>query len=123
MAVFSFVVQSKGNPVPYKRTTQKAKWTDTEYKRYQEWKSKVVADFVKEFKKFPYQILKPNVKYYVEIEVFYMNKAHGDTDNVFKGILDAIFTKPLSDKYVCGSMDYFYDAKNPRVEIIILEQC
>jgi Holliday junction resolvase RusA-like endonuclease len=118
----NFTVKSSSNPVPYKRTTQKAKWTDTEYKKYQEWKSKIMRDFITAFKKFPHQIFKPKTKYYVEIIVYYKDKTHGDTDNVYKGVLDAIFVKPLNDKYIAGSMDYFYDTKNPRVEIKFLEE-
>ena len=112
-----YTVNTDDNPVPYKRTTQRAKFVDKEYQRYQKWKAKVLSDFIKAFKTYPHRVFQHKKKYYVDIVVYYKNKAHGDTDNVYKGILDAIFAKPLNDKYICGSMDYFYDKDNPRVEI------
>lgn len=112
-----YTVKTNINPVPYKRTTQRAKFADKEYKKYQQWKLKVVGEFIKEFKTYPHRVFEPKTKYYVDIIIYYKDKTHGDSDNVFKGILDAIFAKPLNDKYICGSMDYFYDKENPRVEI------
>ena len=64
-------------------------------------------------------MLEKDKKYYVDVVAYYKDKKHGDTDNVAKGINDAIFQKPLSDKYVAGSYDFFYDKENPRVEIKI----
>lgn len=110
------------NPVPYKRTTQRQKFKDTEYHKYLSWKSKVVATFVTKFRKQPHVVFEPNKKYYVNIKAYYKNKTHGDTDNIAKGINDAIFAKPLNDKYIAGSYDYDYDKDNPRVEIEILEK-
>jgi len=103
-----FEVHSSHNPIPYKRTTQKQKWTDREYKKYQIYKSLIIAEFVKETGKFPYQILSKNTKYHVGVLATYKDKRHGDTDNVAKGVNDAIFSKPLSDKFVAGSYDYQY---------------
>lgn len=120
----NFVVYTKsgGNPVPYKRTTQKQMFVDKRYKIYTNWKAHVVATFIKEFKTYPKNVFKPKIKYYVDIIVYYKDMTHGDTDNVFKGILDALFAKPLNDKYIAGSMDYFYDKENPRVEIKISQE-
>ena len=107
------------NPVPYKRTTQRQKYRDTNYNKYQDWKNRIITEFIKKYNKYPHQILKPNKKYYVNIMCYYKDRTHGDTDNIFKGILDSIFQKPLNDKYITGSMDYEYDIRNPRVEITI----
>ncbi len=107
------------NPVPYKRTTQKQKFVCKEYQKYMKWKSLVIVSFVKAFKNTPFNMLEKDKKYYVDIVAYYKDKRHGDTDNIAKGINDAIFQKPLSDKYIAGTYDFFYDKENPRVEIKI----
>lgn len=109
------------NPVPYKRTTQKQKFKDSEYQKYLSWKMKVIRAFVDKFKKLPKNVFSKDDKYYVNIIAYYKDKTHGDTDNIAKGINDAIFQKPLNDKYIAGSYDFFYDKNNPRVEVEILE--
>lgn len=106
--LFLFFVKSPCNPVPYKRTTQKQKFRDADYHRYIEWKNYIVSEFAKNTGKLPHMALEKNKKYYVDVLAAYCNKAHGDTDNVAKGVNDALFQKPLSDKYVAGSYDYFY---------------
>lgn len=107
------------NPIPYKRTTQKQKFKDVDYKRYTVWKQIILAEFIKTFGKYPHQLLAKNKKYYVQILIYNKDKTHGDSDNQYKAVLDAIFAKPLNDKYIAGSMDYYYDKNNPRVEIEI----
>ena len=109
------------NPVPYKRTTQRQKYVDKNYKQYLIWKSIVWQQFADQIGDRPDLILDKSKKYYVGIVAYYKDKKHGDTDNVAKGINDAIFQKPLSDKYVSGSYDYSYDKNNPRVEVEIRE--
>ncbi len=110
------------NPVPYKRTTQRQKFKDVEYQKYQVWKTKVISAFADKFKKLPHNIFSKDEKYYVNIKAFYKDRTHGDTDNIAKGINDAIFQKPLNDKYIAGSYDFDYDKSNPRVEVEILEK-
>ena len=117
----TFTVTHHTNPVPYKRTTQRAKFVSKDYARYKEWKNKIYVAFIGAFKKPPHKILKNDTKYYVDVMVYYKDKKHGDTDNIGKGVNDAIFQKPLSDKYVAGSFDFDYDKNNPRVEIKIIE--
>tara|TARA_R110001606_G_scaffold2504_5_gene10987 strand:- start:4356 stop:4727 length:372 start_codon:yes stop_codon:yes gene_type:complete len=120
--IYSFTVKcDNSNPVPYKRTTQRQKFVDKEYKKYVVWKNKVVAKFILEFTKYPHNLLEKDKKYYVDVVAYYKDKKHADTDNVAKGINDAIFQKPLNDKYVAGSYDFSYDKENPRVEITIKE--
>ena len=121
MLPVTFTVTCDGcNPIPYKRTTQRQKFVDNGYKKYLAWKELVYWSFVKQIKKQPSKVFKSGEKYYAIITVYYMDKTHGDTDNVTKGILDAIFQKPLTDKFIAGFFDYFYDKKNPRVEVTFL---
>lgn len=119
--MIKLIVSTGKNPTPYKRTTQKQKFVDEGYKKYTAYKALIVAEFIKEYKCYPHKVLKPNTKYYVNVVAYYKDKTHGDTDNVAKGVNDALFAKPLSDKYISGSYDYFYDKENPRLEIEIVE--
>ena len=119
--MIKFTVSNGKNPTPYKRTTQRQKFVDEGYKKYNQYKALIVAEFAKQYKCLPHKLLKPNTKYYVNITAYYKDKTHADTDNVAKGVNDALFQKPLSDKYISGSYDYFYDKINPRLEIEILE--
>lgn len=118
--ILKFTVKCNNhNPIPYKRTTQKQKFKDQDYHRYLCWKDAIITEFMLKFNKYPYQILAKNKKYYIDIVAYYKDKTHGDTDNVAKGINDALFQSPLNDKYIAGSYDYKYDKDNPRVEIEI----
>jgi hypothetical protein len=115
--MLKFIVS--GQPVPYKRTTQSAKF-NPKYKVYQQYKDRVVASFLDQCKG-NWGCPKPLTtvrgrKTKVDIVIYFKNYAHGDPDNIFKAIADSLFT---CDKYICGSFDYFYDANNPRVEITI----
>ncbi len=132
MGEWSFVVTSEefGNPVPYKRTTQgtakRIGWSKDDavlnYKKYLHWKKHVRSCFIDFFGEPPESVLKKNTKYYVDVMIYYKDKKGGDPDNIGKGIKDAIFAKPLNDKYCSDSNDYsFEEAKNPRVEITIRE--
>lgn len=121
MNTLSFTISTGNNPVPYKRTTQRQKYVCKEYKKYNDYKSAIIRDFTKVYKKPPSLILEKDRKYYLDITIFYKDKTHGDSDNVFKGIADALFQKPLNDKYIAGSFDFFYDKANPRVEVEIFE--
>jgi len=58
----------------------------------------------------------PSKKIYMNIKLYHADKKHGDGDNYWKAIADAIFTQ---DKYVAGSFDFFY-ADVPRVEVEII---
>lgn len=108
-----------GQPVPYKRTTQAAKFC-AKYKAYQEYKDLVIAAFLEQCKgNWGYPKPLTTVKGHktrVDIKIYFKNFAHGDGDNVFKAIADSLFA---CDKYVIGSFDFDYDAKNPRVEVRI----
>jgi len=117
----TIVVRTGGNPVPYKRTTQRQKYADSDYRRYIEYKSIVVAEFVASTGRMPHMMLQKNRKYAVETKAYFKDRKHADMSNVHKGAEDAIFAKPLNDKYLSGSFDYDYDAKDPRLVITIRE--
>lgn len=58
----------------------------------------------------------PSKKLYLHINLYFMNKKHGDPLNYWKAISDAIFK---NDKYVAGSFDYYYDVNMTRAQVII----
>ena len=130
MNEWSFTVEANnfGNPVPYKRTTQatakRIAWakdkTTLNYKKYLQWKTHVRSSFIDAFGEPPENILKKKTKYYVDVIIYFANKKGGDPDNIGKGIKDAIFKKPLNDKFCSDSNDYsFEETENPRVEVTI----
>jgi len=118
----SFTIYSESNPVPYKRTTQKQKYVDSGYKKYQAYKNKIIKAFTEEVGYLPHKALSKNKKYFVDVVAYYKDKKHGDTDNVAKGVNDALFASPLSDKYVAGTYDYYYCKDNPRLCVRIREE-
>ena len=98
------------NPVPYKRTTQKMKFSE-EYLRYAQWKTLLMTEFRKQNGVIPAL----RGRYRVEVIATYKDKTHGDTDNVAKGVNDALFA---NDKYVSGSYEFQYGKSGGiRVEI------
>lgn len=133
----SFIVKGNqekpdGNPIPYQRTTQASQWTD-KARRYQEWKSYVVASYLDALEIIPKidradfgdahdliqkkPIKKTNKKIRVDIICYFADNSHADCDNIFKGIADALF---MNDKYIAGSFDFIYpEDKKGKVEIKI----
>lgn len=115
-----------GNPVPYLRMTQgqtklmripdnrispaglKIK---ERIRRYLTWKDWVYANAVKAM---PYYDNSPKNKVYLDIMIYFESKVHGDADNIWKGIADAMFK---SDKNVVGSFDFEFSKDNPRIEV------
>ncbi|GIW70341.1 MAG: hypothetical protein KatS3mg101_1088 [Patescibacteria group bacterium] len=104
-----------GNPVPYVRSTRGALWRK-DGKRYAEWKNYVQEQLIpliltpetyNEFCKRIAQGKKPialgkNQKAKMDIKIFWKNRQHGDGDNVWKGIADALFE---NDKNLDGSFE------------------
>lgn len=115
------------NPVPYKRTTQRAKFVSKDYKKYLEWKTLLGDTFCASNPDAPKRIIRrgkdwhavPELSgaYFVETVAIYKDKTHGDTDNVAKGVLDALFK---NDKYVSGSYRYEYGASGG-IRVMIYE--
>ncbi len=119
-----------GNPIPYHRVTGKGLWLPAA-KRYAAWKDYVKNEFLDQAKNhiikpdgylFGYPIIgKPivlehNQKAYMHLKIFWHNGAHGDPDNIFKGIADALFK---NDKNLYGSFKPGESDGKGRVEIKI----
>lgn len=116
-----------GNPIPYERSTQNGQWKPR-VKRYNAWKQFVQMIYLEsdppfkgESKRRVMQGGKPinlgtgsaNMK----IKIFWGKRIHGDCDNIWKGIADALFQ---NDKYVSGSFDYEYSTdKKAKVDVEI----
>lgn len=129
----SFVINGNqedlhGNPVPYVRVVKRALWLP-EAKRYNGWKSFVRRIFYKSYPEYVMRAgntfltdLQPfttkiSEKARMDIRIYFMNGIHGDPDNIFKGIADALFK---NDKFLDGSFETHHstDGKG-RVEIDI----
>lgn len=121
----------RGNPIPYTRSTQGGQFK-ANVRRYNAWKEHVRGAFIarcvdekllthRDFKDFLYVL--PNgkpIRYdgrkaRMDMQIYFSNKAHADSDNVFKGIADALFE---NDKYLSGSFDFSY-AQCAKVEVVI----
>ena len=79
-----------GAVVPYVRTTQRQKWVDKRYKRYQAWKD--LFRLSANTQGFPAD-LDPSMDYCVTLKVFLSAARRYDVDNFFKGALDSLFTQ------------------------------
>lgn len=135
MKIITFTIKGNqenpsGNPIPYTRTTQGSVWSDKSA-RYQKWKSYVVSKYIKALESLgnaerntlveehDLNKLKPikdnKRRSHMKIMIYFCNKAHPDSDNVFKGIADSLFA---NDKYLSGEF-YFDYAKEGYVEVTI----
>lgn len=112
----------KGNPLGYFRMTQGTKWS-TAAQKYLKWKSHVV----KAFNKAGYQhhnplnfapvSLQKNEAARVDISIVFANERRADCDNVYKGVLDALFE---NDKQVmAGSFYAVVDSSGGKISIEI----
>ena len=117
-----------GNPVPYVRVVKRALWLPGA-RRYNAWKNYVRRSFYGEY---PEYLMRAGThiltdllplttnsadRARMDIRIYWRNGIHGDPDNIFKGIADALFT---NDKFLDGSFETHYspDGKG-RVEIDI----
>jgi hypothetical protein len=103
----------EGNPIPYTRVVHNALWLPGA-KRYKAWKDHVRKEFFKnnaDFVRYDERdrlvcdeplTTKPSERARMEVRIFWMNGVHGDPDNIFKGIADALFK---SDKFLDGSFE------------------
>lgn len=105
-----------GNPLPKHRKTMKQQWTP-EAQRYHAYLEHVRACFLGEFMKDEYKATR--AKYFTLAErepletgklkcrmtlmIYWKNEAHGDPENVFGAIADAIF---VQDKYLAPVVDF-----------------
>jgi len=116
---------TKGNPIPKLRMTQRGLWTK-QAKRYKAW-----ADFVRA-KCFDsitgaagfergvyYKPFKKDFAGRMDIVIYWANETHGDAEGIFGSIADALFE---NDKHLDGTFVQLHtDGNNPRVEITITE--
>jgi hypothetical protein len=129
----SFVIKGNqddwhGNPIPYTRVVKRALWLP-EAKRYNAWKSYARRSFYGEYPAYlmragntmltelqPFKTTAAS-KARMDVRIYWMNGIHGDPDNIFKGLADALFK---NDKFLDGSFESHYspDGKG-RVEIDI----
>ncbi len=130
--IFGNQEDQRGNPIPYFRVTSQSRWSKGT-KRYHAWADYVRAcylDALKEVETIRREdfgdyhdllqkkpIAATNEKQGMTLMIFWANKKHGDSDNVFKGIADALF---MNDKYLVGAFDYQYcPDKMGRVDVTI----
>lgn len=133
MKKISFVITGNqddiyGNPVPYVRVVKRALWLP-EAKRYNAWKSFVRRIFYKGSPEYLMRAgeslltdLQPFTtstaeKARMDVRIYWRNGIHGDPDNIFKGIADALFK---NDKFLDGSFETRYAADGKgKVEVDI----
>lgn len=119
----------EGNPLAYHRSTQAGQWKPAT-RRYNAWKQYVISEFYNTYPKLIpraannlLRLLKPlstskEGKVIMNLKIHWCSNLHGDPDNIFKGIADALFD---NDKYLVGSFDYVTDPKRPgRVEVELI---
>lgn len=108
-----------GNPVPYVRSTRNALWRE-EGRRYAAWKEYVrgiyLAAAASKGILAPKEVVNLNVtgekpiklergqRARMDLTIYWKNGAHGDPDNIWKGIADALFK---NDRNVDGSFESF----------------
>lgn len=115
------------NPQPKIRLTTKQSWTPRALD-YSKWKSHVASRYLD--KKYPDNkipndvalskkpiIMDKTQKAFMHLHIVWASEAHGDPENVFGSIADALF---LSDKHLAGSFDFEHSKnKRSRVDITI----
>ena len=79
-----------GPLVPYVRTTQRQKWLDKRYKRYQRWKD--AFRLCLNTQAFPSELV-PARRYELSIEIYADKKVRYDLDNAVKAVMDAAWSQ------------------------------
>lgn len=98
-----------GNPIPFQRALKQHMRGASV--RYLEWQSYVRAGMFDWAEKNMYHIrqlghpilLEHNQRARMDIVIYWASNAHGDPDNVWKGIADSLFK---DDKNLAGSFDF-----------------
>ncbi|MCV3508840.1 RusA family crossover junction endodeoxyribonuclease [Campylobacter sp. CNRCH_2016_3089] len=88
---YSLKLELKNNPVPYKRTTQRAKFVCKDYLKYLDFKKYLQIEFRKQNGISPNQAFDSKKQYEFSLKIGFNNKKHGDADNIVKAVLDALF--------------------------------
>lgn len=128
MITYRFIIYGnqdnpEGNPIPYHRSTQGSTWNPAS-KRYAAWKSYVVQASgleygmdVKKLKMLNPIVIPAGCKAYMTLAIHFVDNTHADSDNIFKGIADALF---VNDKKLAGRFDFTVGATDKgRVEVTI----
>lgn len=117
-----------GNPVPKLKMTGAQHWTPRA-KEYVQWKSHVVCCLIKAFEPSSKEtrdflnniarhkkpiVLGPSDSAFMGLRIHWANKAHGDPENIFGSIADALFLNDKSlDCFVLSGMSQ--DALNGKL--------
>lgn len=134
MKYYSFSIRGNhesdtGNPIPKIKKTYRQQWTP-EARRYSGWKCHVQEAFLKSLLQIDFNVhirymrllkkpikIREDEKAVMDIRIFWKDDKHGDPENVFGSIADALF---YNDKYLDGSFkSEIAGDKKARVEIII----
>lgn len=135
MKQFSFTLNGNqedrlGNAIPKIRKTYRQQWTP-EAQRYTAWKVYVQDAFLRSLLNIDFKVhvrslriakkpikLEESEKAVMDIRIFWKDNTHGDPENIFGSIADALF---YNDKNLDGSFksEIAKDGKG-RVEIIIM---
>lgn len=104
-----------GNPLPKKRFTRRQQWTDPA-ESYHQYLDYVRAEFLEEFTKPKHKVLRKYLslsgrkpldtgdrKCRMRIRIEWGTNGHGDPENIFGAIADAIFE---NDKFLAGEFDF-----------------
>ena len=121
-----------GNAVPKLKMTGKQKWTPIA-QEYAKWKSHVVYSLlncVDHEEKWQLEMatdLRKNISIlgkpivlgfegtaHMKINIYWGNEAHGDPENIFGSIADALF---YNDKHLSGEFHFGHDPGNGRVDV------
>lgn len=111
----------KANPIPYHRATQGSKWNPA-HRRYMEFKDYVASEFLKSADPFGGRmpgLRKPiggTRRGSVTASISFGPETHADSDNVIKGILDALFE---NDKEIDVHTSHSCGHEQPKVEVAI----
>ncbi|MEW6610677.1 MAG: hypothetical protein AB1352_03590 [Patescibacteria group bacterium] len=108
-----------GNPIPYVRSTRDALWR-ADGKRYAAWKEYVRGAYLAAAGSkgilTPKEVVNLNItgekpiklergqRARIDLTIYWKNGAHGDPDNIWKGIADALFK---NDRNVDGSFESY----------------
>jgi ribosomal protein S9 len=125
-----FWYDSKANPLPKLKMTGKQHWT-VQARRYVAWKGHVVASFIEALGKISPADARDCARNYaavgqplilnaqrarMDIVITWSGGTHGDPENIFGSIADALF---YNDKELAGSFDFKDEQGDGRVDILL----
>lgn len=116
-----------GNAVPKLKMTGNQKWMP-KAREYSAWKNHVVCSLLnKNISENDYVFFRKNWSLYgkpisieegkfahMKINIYWGNEAHGDPENIFGSIADALF---VNDKHLSGEFHFGHDPGNGHVDV------